>query len=140
MKRFVKLVGVAFLVAVVIARWRRMQDTSRQAPSGRREEPISQDPGPASQPVEAEVPGEAGEPESRGQATPAARRTAEELGWISHRWKARAPEDASPSKTYGAPQRNSDVPDQGPWSWKGPRPSLARPGDKFTYVPEEWVA
>jgi pyruvate/2-oxoglutarate dehydrogenase complex dihydrolipoamide acyltransferase (E2) component len=79
MKRFVKLVAVALLVAVVIARWRRMQDTSRQASSGRREEPVSQDPGSASRPVQEETPGEAGEPESRVQATPAARRRAEEL-------------------------------------------------------------
>jgi pyruvate dehydrogenase E2 component (dihydrolipoamide acetyltransferase) len=90
MKRFVKLVAVAILVAVVITRWRRMQDTSSQAPSGKREEPVSQEPGPASQPatgageatrpVDEEAPEEASEPESRVQATPAAQRTAEELG------------------------------------------------------------
>jgi pyruvate/2-oxoglutarate dehydrogenase complex dihydrolipoamide acyltransferase (E2) component len=90
MKRFVKLVAVAFLLAVVIARWRRVKELSRQAQSERREEPISQETGPASQPAtgtgevtrreDAEAPGEAGEPESRVQATPAAQRTAEELG------------------------------------------------------------
>jgi pyruvate dehydrogenase E2 component (dihydrolipoamide acetyltransferase) len=80
MKRFIKLVAVALLVAVVISRWRRVQETSHQAPSGRREEPVSQDPGLASRPVDKETPEEAGEPESRVQATPAAQRTAEELG------------------------------------------------------------
>ncbi len=90
MKRFVKLAALALLVAVVISRWRRVQELSRQAPKGGREEPVSQEPGPASQPatgageatrrMDEEAPGEAGEPQSRVQATPAAWRTAEELG------------------------------------------------------------
>ncbi len=95
MKRFVKLVAVAFLVAVVISRWRQIKEISRQASSGRTEEPVSeepvsQEPGPASQPVagageatqrvDEEAPEEAGEPKSRLRATPAALRTAEELG------------------------------------------------------------
>jgi pyruvate/2-oxoglutarate dehydrogenase complex dihydrolipoamide acyltransferase (E2) component len=95
MKRFVKLVAVALLVAVVISRWRQIKEISRQASSGRTdepvsEEPVSQEPDPASQPVAAageatrrvdeEAPEEAGEPKSRVRATPAALRTAEELG------------------------------------------------------------
>jgi pyruvate/2-oxoglutarate dehydrogenase complex dihydrolipoamide acyltransferase (E2) component len=90
MKRFVMLAAVGLLVAVVLSRWRRVKELSRQAPSGRREEPVSQETGPASQPatgageatkrVDAEAPGETGEPESKVQATPAAQRTAEELG------------------------------------------------------------
>lgn len=90
MKRFVKLVAVALLVAVVISRWRQIKEISRQASSGRREEPVSQEPGPASQPVagageatqrvDEEAPEEAGEPKSRVRATPAALRTAQELG------------------------------------------------------------
>jgi pyruvate/2-oxoglutarate dehydrogenase complex dihydrolipoamide acyltransferase (E2) component len=90
MKRFVKLVAVALLVAVVISRWRQIKEISRQASSGRREEPVSQEPVPASQPVAAageatrrvseEAPEEAGEPNSRVRATPAALRAAEELG------------------------------------------------------------
>jgi pyruvate/2-oxoglutarate dehydrogenase complex dihydrolipoamide acyltransferase (E2) component len=95
MKRFVKLVAVALLVAVVISRWRQIKEISRQASSGRTEEPVaggpvSQEPGPASQPVagageatqrvDEEAPAEAGEPKSMVRATPAALRTAEELG------------------------------------------------------------
>ncbi len=95
MKRFVKLVAVALLVAVVISRWRQIKEISRQASSGRTEEPVSeepvsQEPDPASQPVagageatqrvDEEAPEEAGEPKSRVRATPAALRTAEELG------------------------------------------------------------
>ncbi len=100
MKRFVKLVAVALLVAVVISRWRQIKEISRQASSGRTEEPVSeepvseepvsQEPGPASQPVAGageatqrvgeEAPEEAGEPKSRVRATPAALRTAQELG------------------------------------------------------------
>jgi pyruvate/2-oxoglutarate dehydrogenase complex dihydrolipoamide acyltransferase (E2) component len=95
MKRFVKLVAIALLVAVVISRWRQIKEISRQASSGRTEEPVSQEPvsqepDPASQPVagageatrrvDEEAPEEAGEPKSRVRATPAALRTAEELG------------------------------------------------------------
>jgi pyruvate/2-oxoglutarate dehydrogenase complex dihydrolipoamide acyltransferase (E2) component len=93
MKRFVKLVAVALLVAVVISRWRQIKEIGRQASSGKTEEPVSQEPGPTSQPIagageatrrvdeEAEVaPEEAGKPKSRVRATPAALRTAQELG------------------------------------------------------------
>ncbi len=90
MKRFVKLVAVALLVAVVISRWRQIKEISRQASSGRREEPVSQEPGSASQPVvgageairrvDEEAPEEAGEPQTMVRVTPAALRTAEELG------------------------------------------------------------
>ncbi len=95
MKRFVKLVAVALLVAVVISRWRQIKEIGRQASSGKTEEPVSegsvsQEPGPARQPVagageatqrvDEEAPEEAGEPKSRVRATPAALRTAQELG------------------------------------------------------------
>ena len=88
MKRFVKLVAVALLVAGVISRWRQIKEISRKASGGRREESVSQEPasqptagaGEATRPVDEEAPGEAGEPGSRVQATPAAQRTAEALG------------------------------------------------------------
>jgi large subunit ribosomal protein L20 len=89
MKRFIKLITAALLVAVVIAQRRRVKELSRQVLSGRSEEPASEDPGPVSQPARGvgdatqpvdEATGQAGEPKSRGQATPAAERRAGELG------------------------------------------------------------
>jgi pyruvate dehydrogenase E2 component (dihydrolipoamide acetyltransferase) len=86
MKRFVKLVAVAFLVAVVIAQWRQIKELlDRQIQGGGREEPGSEDPGPVREPAggatrRADEVGQAGEAESRVQATPAAERAAEELG------------------------------------------------------------
>jgi pyruvate/2-oxoglutarate dehydrogenase complex dihydrolipoamide acyltransferase (E2) component len=89
MKRFITLVTAALLVAVVIAQRRRVKELSRQVLSGRREEPASEDLGPVSQPAGGvgdasqrvdEARGQAGEPKSRVQATPAAERRAEELG------------------------------------------------------------
>jgi pyruvate dehydrogenase E2 component (dihydrolipoamide acetyltransferase) len=90
MKRFVTWVAVAFLVAVAVARWRRMQESpGRQVPSGEREKPVAADPGPASRPAGGtgdatrradEVAEQADEPESGVQAALAAERRAEELG------------------------------------------------------------
>ena len=87
MKRFVTWVAVAFLVAVAVARWRRMQESpGRQAPSGGREKPAA---GPATRPAggtgdttrrAGEAAEQADEPESGVEATPAADRRAEELG------------------------------------------------------------
>ena len=88
MKRFVTWVAVAFLVAVAITRWRRMQESpGRQAPSGGREKPAAA--GPATRPAggtgdatrrAGEAAEQADEPESGVEATPAADRRAEELG------------------------------------------------------------
>jgi pyruvate/2-oxoglutarate dehydrogenase complex dihydrolipoamide acyltransferase (E2) component len=89
MKRFITLVAVALLVAAVIAQWRRVQELIRQVLSGRREEPGSEDLGSVNQPAGGagdatqqvdEAMGQAGEPKSKVQATPAAERRAEELG------------------------------------------------------------
>ncbi len=89
MKRFITLVTVALLVAALITQWRRVKELSRQVRNGRREEPVSQDPGTVSQPAggvgdsarrAGEATGQTGEPKSRVQATPAAERKAEELG------------------------------------------------------------
>jgi pyruvate dehydrogenase E2 component (dihydrolipoamide acetyltransferase) len=89
MKRFVTWLALAFLVAVAVARWRRMQESpDRQVPSGGSEEPAASDPGPSSPPAggtgeatrrgdEAE---QADEPESGVEATPGAERLAEQLG------------------------------------------------------------
>jgi pyruvate dehydrogenase E2 component (dihydrolipoamide acetyltransferase) len=89
MKRFVTWVAVAFLVAVAVARWRRMQESpGRQAPGGGREKPAAA--GPATRPAGGtgdatrradEAAEQANEPESgEVEATPAAERRAEELG------------------------------------------------------------
>ena len=90
MKRFIKLVTVALLVAAVIAQWQRVKELSRQILSARREEPASEGPGRVSQPaagvgdatrrVDEEATGQADKPKSRVRATPAAERRAEELG------------------------------------------------------------
>ena len=88
MKRFITWVAVVVLVAVVLTRWRRMKEPSRRVPSGTSEEPASRGPGAVSQPAavvdgatrQAGEEGRDGEPESQVQATPAAERTAEELG------------------------------------------------------------
>jgi pyruvate dehydrogenase E2 component (dihydrolipoamide acetyltransferase) len=90
MKRFVTWVAVAFLVAVAVACWRRMQESpGRRVPSGARKEPVAADPGPASPPAGGtgdatrradEAAEQADEPESGVEATPAAERRAEELG------------------------------------------------------------
>jgi pyruvate/2-oxoglutarate dehydrogenase complex dihydrolipoamide acyltransferase (E2) component len=83
MKRFVTWVAVAFLVAVAVARWRRMQESpGRQVPSGEREKPVAADPGPASRPAggTGDATRRADEPESGVEATLAAERRAEELG------------------------------------------------------------
>ena len=90
MKRFVTWVAVAFLVAVAVTRWRRMQESpGRQVPSGGREKPAAPDPGPATRPAGGtgdatrradEAADQADGPESGGEATPAAERRAEELG------------------------------------------------------------
>jgi pyruvate dehydrogenase E2 component (dihydrolipoamide acetyltransferase) len=88
MKRFITWVAVVLLVAVAVTRWRRMKEPRLQVPSGSREEPAPRGPGSASQPAaagdgaarQAGEEGRAGEPESQAQATPAAERTAVELG------------------------------------------------------------
>jgi pyruvate/2-oxoglutarate dehydrogenase complex dihydrolipoamide acyltransferase (E2) component len=90
MKRFVTWVAVAFLVALAVAHWRRMQESpGRQGPSGGREEPVAADPGPATRPAGGagkatrradEAAEQADEPKSEVEATPAAERRAEELG------------------------------------------------------------
>jgi pyruvate/2-oxoglutarate dehydrogenase complex dihydrolipoamide acyltransferase (E2) component len=89
MKRFIKLVTVAFLVGALIAQRRRVRELSRLVLSSRREEPASEDLGTASRPAGGvgdatrrvdEAKGRAGEPKSRVKATPAAERRAEELG------------------------------------------------------------
>jgi pyruvate/2-oxoglutarate dehydrogenase complex dihydrolipoamide acyltransferase (E2) component len=88
MKRFVTWVAVAFLVAVAVARWRRMQESpGRQVPGGGREKPAAARPAtrPAGGTGDAtRRAGEAGEQadelESGVEATPAADRRAEELG------------------------------------------------------------
>ena len=88
MKRFITWVAVVLLVAVAVARWRRMKGPGQQVPSGSREEPAPRDPDSASRPagsVDGATPrageeGRAGEPKSQVEATPAAERTAEELG------------------------------------------------------------
>ena len=89
MKRFVTWAAVAFLVAVAVAHWRRVNEPVRQAPSGGREKPATPDPGPASPPAGGtggatrladEATEQADEPEGGVDATPAAERTAEELG------------------------------------------------------------
>ncbi len=90
MKRFVTWVAVAFLVAVAVARWRRMQESpGRQVPSGGREKPAAPDPVSTSPPAGGtgdatrradEAAEQADGPESGVEATPAAERRAEELG------------------------------------------------------------
>ena len=89
MKRFVTWGAVAFLVAVAVSRWRRMNEPVRQAPGGGREKPAAPDPGPSSPPAgntgdatrrADEVTRHVDDPESGAEATPAAERTAEELG------------------------------------------------------------
>jgi pyruvate/2-oxoglutarate dehydrogenase complex dihydrolipoamide acyltransferase (E2) component len=89
MKRFITSVTVALLVAAVIAQWRRVRELSHQALSGKKEESVSEDLGTVSQPAGGvgdatqrvgEATGQAREPKSRVQATPAAERRAEELG------------------------------------------------------------
>jgi pyruvate/2-oxoglutarate dehydrogenase complex dihydrolipoamide acyltransferase (E2) component len=87
MKRFITWVGVAFLVAVAVAHWRRVKEPGRQVPGGGREKPAA--PGPASRPVGGtggadrradEATERADEPKSEVHATPTAERRAEELG------------------------------------------------------------
>jgi pyruvate/2-oxoglutarate dehydrogenase complex dihydrolipoamide acyltransferase (E2) component len=80
MKRFVTWVAIALLVAVAVARWRRMQEsTGRQVPSGGKERPVVADPGPATRRAD-EAAVQADEPKSGVEATPAAERRAEQLG------------------------------------------------------------
>ena len=87
MKRFITWVAVAFLVAVAVARWRRVQELGRQVPGGGREKSVAA--GPASRPAGGtgdttsrvdEAAEQADGPESEVEATPAAERRAEELG------------------------------------------------------------
>jgi pyruvate/2-oxoglutarate dehydrogenase complex dihydrolipoamide acyltransferase (E2) component len=89
MKRFITWVGVAFLVAVAVARWRRVKEPGRQVSSGGREGPAAADPGQASRPAGGaadatrradEATERADRPKSEVEATPAAERRAEELG------------------------------------------------------------
>src|SRR3712207_2090330 len=90
MKRFIKLVTVALLVAVGIAQWQRGKELGRQVLNARRDESASEGSGRVSQPaagvgdatgrVDEEATGRADEPKSKVQATPAAERRAEELG------------------------------------------------------------
>jgi pyruvate/2-oxoglutarate dehydrogenase complex dihydrolipoamide acyltransferase (E2) component len=91
MKRFIKLVTLALLVAALISQWRRVRELlRRQGPSTRSEGPGSETlhrvsppaagVGQATQRV-GETTEEAGEPQSRAQeATPSAERRAQELG------------------------------------------------------------
>jgi pyruvate/2-oxoglutarate dehydrogenase complex dihydrolipoamide acyltransferase (E2) component len=91
MKRFIKLVTLALLVAALISQWRRVRELlRRQGTSTRSEGPGSEalhrvsrlaaGVGQATQRV-GETTEEAGEPESRAQeATPTAERRAQELG------------------------------------------------------------
>jgi pyruvate/2-oxoglutarate dehydrogenase complex dihydrolipoamide acyltransferase (E2) component len=89
MKRFVTLVGIAFLVAVAVARWRRVKELGRQVPGVGREKPVAAGPRPASRPAGGaadatrradEAAERADKPKSEVEATPAAERRAEELG------------------------------------------------------------
>ena len=88
MKRFIALGTAAILAAALISQWHRVKVLSRQLLGGG-EESASEDPGPASQPAGGgddatrrvdQPTGEAGEPKSGVEATPAAERRAEELG------------------------------------------------------------
>jgi len=87
MKRFITWVGAAFLVAVAVARWRRVKELGRQVPGGGREKPAAA--GAASRPAGGtgdadrradETSERADGPESEVHATPTAVRRAEELG------------------------------------------------------------
>jgi pyruvate/2-oxoglutarate dehydrogenase complex dihydrolipoamide acyltransferase (E2) component len=89
MKRFITWAAVAFLVAVAVARWRRVNEPVRQVPSGGREKPSAPDPVSTSPPAGGtgdatrradEAAEQADGPESGVEATPAAERRAEELG------------------------------------------------------------
>jgi len=86
MKRFIKFVTAALLVAALIAQRQRVKELSRQVLSARREEPASEDPGRVSPPtadvgdMDEESGRQANQPQSRVQATLAAERRAEELG------------------------------------------------------------
>jgi pyruvate/2-oxoglutarate dehydrogenase complex dihydrolipoamide acyltransferase (E2) component len=87
MKRFITWVGVAFLVAVAVARWRRMREPGHQVPGEGRERPGAADTasradgGAADATRRADEATErAEEPRSEVEATPAAERRAEELG------------------------------------------------------------
>jgi pyruvate/2-oxoglutarate dehydrogenase complex dihydrolipoamide acyltransferase (E2) component len=86
MKRFIKFVTAALVVAALIAQRQRVKELSRQVLSAWREEPGSEDPGRVSPPtadvddMEEESAAEADEPQSTILLTPAAARRAEELG------------------------------------------------------------
>ena len=92
MKRFITLITLALLVAALISRWRRVRELlRRQGLSTKSEESVLEDLGPVSRQASegvgranqrvGETTGEAGEPKSEVQeATPAAKRRAQELG------------------------------------------------------------